>query len=206
MSGRRLICIPALACIALTSSPIIRGADSALIVQARGLIGEQSYDKAVPILEEALSENKNDATAAELLGMADLYSTGNLDSRRNAEKAESAFVQALELGGSASLLMSLAKDKVKGPNVLTAEPGVLTIFRDRVEFVPTRNPSEDRLSIGSEALKECGHSRSYGKSSNTLYLKTSKGEFFFRPHHFSAEEGTLVCKLVAKYFGAKSIP
>ncbi|PWU03821.1 MAG: hypothetical protein C5B51_18025 [Terriglobia bacterium] len=191
---------------ALSGVILVRAADSELVQQARDLLSQQAYDKAVPILEEAFAQNKQDSTVAGLLGMAYLYSAQNLDSARNAEKAENTYIQALDLGGSASFLAGLAKDKVKGPNVLKAEPGALTIYRDRVEFLPSKSSNEDHLFLGGGDLKECGHSRGYGKSSNTFYLKTRKGDFYFRPHHFSPEEGNVVCRLTAKYFGVKSLP
>jgi tetratricopeptide (TPR) repeat protein len=190
----------------VAGAALTRAADSELVQQGRDLISQEAFDKAVPVLEEAFAQNKKDGTIAGLLGMAYLYSAQNLDALRNAEKAENTYIQAVELGGSAGFLVGLAKDKVKGPNVLKAEAGVLTVYRDRVEFVPAKGNTEDHVFVGGGDLKECGHSRGYGKSSNTFYLKTRKGEFLFRPHHFSVEEGNVVCKLTAKYFGVKFVP
>jgi tetratricopeptide (TPR) repeat protein len=192
--------------ITLVLVPLLSAADSALVLRGRGLLDEQSYDKAINVLEEAVAQDKQDSVAAGLLGMAYLYSAQSLDSLGNAKKAESTFIQALDLGGSASLLMSLTKDKIKGPNVLKAEPGTLTIFRDRIEFMPAGKNQEDHVFLGGSDLKECGHSKGYGKSSNTIYLKTRRDDYHFRPHHFSVEEGDVVCRLVAKYFGVKAAP
>jgi tetratricopeptide (TPR) repeat protein len=197
---------PFLLCFLVAGTAVLSAGDSELVQQGRDLIAQMAYEKAVPVLEEAVAQNKQDAAAAGLLGMAYLYSSQIPGAQRNAEKAENTYIQALDLNGSASFLVSLAKDKIKGPNVLKAVPGSLMLYRDRVEFVPERSAPEDHLFIGGGDLKECGHSHGYGKSSNTFFLKTRKGDFLFRPHHFSPEEGDLVCKLTAKYFGAKSVP
>jgi hypothetical protein len=185
---------------------LLSAADSELVQRGRDLISQMSYDKAVPVLEEAWAQNQQDSVAAGLLAMAYLYSAQSPGAQRNVQKAENTYIQALDLNGSASFLVSLAKDKVKGPNVLQAESGTLSVYRDRVEFAPARGPAENHVYLGGADLKECGHSHGYGKSSSTFYLKTRKGEYYFRPHHFSPEEGDLVCKLAAKYFGVKSAP
>src|ERR1700738_1916666 len=122
----------------VAGAALTRAADSELVQQGRDLISQEAFDKAVPVLEEAFAQNKKDGTIAGLLGMAYLYSAQNLDALRNAEKAENTYIQAVELGGSAGFLVGLAKDKVKGPNVLKAEAGVLTVYRDRVEFDPAK--------------------------------------------------------------------
>ena len=192
--------------IGMSAGFLLSAADSELVQRGRDLISQMSYDKAVAVLEEALAQNQQDSVAAGLLAMAYLYSAQSPGSQRNVQKAENTYIQALDLNGSASFLVSLAKDKVKGPNVLQAESGTLSVYRDRVEFAPARGPAENHLFLGAGDLKDCGHSHGYGKGSNTFYLKTRKGEYYFRPHHFSPEEGDLVCKLAAKYFGVKSAP
>lgn len=170
---------------------------------ARELFSIGDYDKAVPLLEVASTEEPNDPVLLSLLGSAYLYSSSRIDSASNFVRAQPTMENAIDHGGEALFFVGLASDRFKEQYVTKAISGELKVGKASLSFTPLRGGSEGTGDIAKGDIKECGLNRKYGKDSNTFHVRTTRTELDFRPLHFSKDEADLVCALVAKYLGAR---
>lgn len=173
-------------------------AASDLPSEVRALLANGAWTQAVDTLEKD-PKSKTDPELRELLGMAYLYSASNLDSIANLDKARTLMKQIVDSGGKARFLVSIGRDKKKEANLLDATPGELVVTSTYVEFQPQTGASQPPVRWEKKDIVECGPNQKYGKTSNSFHLtmgQRDKTEQNFRPWHFSAEEGRLVCSLI----------
>jgi hypothetical protein len=172
---------------------------------AKELFNAGDYDKAVPVLQDALANYPGDLKLMATLGMAYLYSSSRIDLSANFPKAKDALDRVLQAGGEVTFLVAKAEDPAKRLSkfVVKATPGELHMSKTAISFTPSRGAAGTvLLQVGS--IKECGLNRGYGKDSNTFHLKADKETVNLRPLHFSADESNLICSLASKYLGVKT--
>jgi tetratricopeptide (TPR) repeat protein len=173
---------------------------------AKDLFAAGDYDKAVPVLENALAANPGDLGDASLLAMAYLYSSSRLDQTSNLDRAKAAMDKVIADGGEAVFLVGRGDDPMKfaAVHMLKVIQGELRIGKDSITFVPSRSATGGVGPLTAADIKECGLNRTYGSDSAAFHLKLQKAVLNFRPLHFSRDESDLVCALAAKYLGVRT--
>ena len=168
------------------------------------MVNNKIYDRAVPYLEQGLTETPDNPVLYEYLGVAYLGCSSSLDMAECIKKAEENMDKAISLGGRATFIVDRSLEKqaffLKVPNPLHMKRGYIHVTKSEFVFEPANGPG--LITIPAADIKEAGLNTSSGKSTNIFHITSkTQGRFEFRTANFSADEARLLFRLMQKYLG-----